>query len=65
MKVVVIAALGVLSLSGCRSKEYSRADTRILFDKEGCAFYVRPNFGDTSFVVPMRDANQPTCMANK
>lgn len=59
-KTLLYAAL--VMLSGCwRNDDLSQADNRILFDKEGCAFIVQPNVGDTSFVKRMRDADKEGC----
>ena len=58
----VIAAIAVLfTIAGCRSEANAKADGRILWDKQGCAYYVNPHFGDTSFIRPLPDSNAPEC----
>ena len=59
-RVIILIVLFVL-LSGCRSEENAKADDKILWDKEGCAYLVLPHFGDTSFIRPVRDANRAEC----
>lgn len=58
-KAVLLAI--VLALPGCRNPDYARADERIVYDQDGCAYFVRRGVGDVSFVAPLRDANKPEC----
>lgn len=51
----------VLTLAGCRNDNYAGADERILNDAAGCAFYVEPGIGETSFVKRMKDADKSGC----
>lgn len=54
-----LAVLGLLT--ACRSPEYARADNRILWDAQGCAFHVEPGIRSTSLVKSLPDADKPTC----
>lgn len=56
-----LCVLALITLAGCRSERAAQADGRIVFDKQGCAFQVRPNVGDTSFVLRLKDADQSGC----
>lgn len=58
---VALILLVLLALSGCRSRDAAALDNRIVWDKNGCAFTIVPNIGDTSFVRPMKDANRESC----
>jgi len=51
--------------AGCRSEQNAKADNKVLWDSNGCAFYVRPNVGDNSFIRPLPDANKPTCTTTR
>lgn len=61
MSRLAIVALCLL-IVGCRSREASLADDRILWSAEGCAFIVRGwDIGANSVVVRLPDADKPTC----
>jgi hypothetical protein len=65
LKQAWLALCVVACLSGCREPDLAMADGRVLYDSDGRAFYVRPGFGDTSFIKPVPDANTGDCAKGK
>lgn len=61
MRFVLLVLLAAC-LCGCNRID-AQADNKILFAADGCAYYVRPGAGDTSFVRRIPDADKPTCKA--
>lgn len=52
----------VIALSGCSfSPEPDKLNNTILYSKDGCAFYVRKNVGDTIFLSFMKEESKETC----
>lgn len=47
--------------AACRQDEYAVADNRILYTKEGCAFYVSPGLGATSFLDRVPESDLESC----
>lgn len=59
-KFALLAA--VLSLAACRDAENTQADGRMLWDRDGCGYYVRAGIGDTSFIKRVPDADKSSCV---
>ncbi len=61
MKVFGLIALTIL-LSGCGSdnvKEYLR--NKIVYDTQGCAFWIKASFGDNVFPFFSKELSKPEC----
>jgi hypothetical protein len=61
MKVALILLL-LTAVAGCRDKQFSEIDDRVLCDERGKAYLVIPWVGDTSFVKAVRDG-EAVCTA--
>lgn len=60
-KRIGIAVLVSLMLVACRDEKVTQADRQLLWDRDGCGYYVRPGMGDTSFVTRVASADKPRC----
>jgi hypothetical protein len=57
MKIAALI-LAVLALTACRE---DIPDNRVLFDRDGCAFWAKPGVGETTFLYRLPDADEPRC----
>lgn len=61
MKKSINIVLVSLTLSGCQGEIPEKMDSKILYDKDGCAFVIRGYVGDTVFLVPLKEVSLDTC----
>ena len=61
MKKSISIVLVSLTLSGCQGEIPKKMNSKILYDKDGCAFVIRGNIGNTVFLVPLKEASLETC----
>lgn len=64
MKTYWIAGLIVLALLGCRKRDAQVTDNQIVWDKNGCAYYVQPDewADDKSALRRTPGVDKPPCL---
>lgn len=59
---ILFSILIIVGLVGCADPQYHVADNKILYDANGCAFFVQTGDGvNGSFVTRVNDADKDKC----
>ncbi|MNQ26035.1 hypothetical protein D3C85_392600 [compost metagenome] len=61
MKIKLLSLLTICAITTACSDIPDKLNNRILFDKEGCAFIVKKNVGDTVFLSFIKDSSKDSC----